>query len=139
MQNTHSNLRICPAHLEYARELDRTHGRAIAKNYLRQVLSPDYMSAHRLGAVRHSEKSLEKSVFAQEIPRPPEGWRVAMRQHIEKIGGEILAQFPDIEPKVLGKQIAKTYSYGSKTNHPYRVWQKELRHYLKQVELKYLG
>ena len=111
-------------------------------NYLKLVLNTDYMSAQKLGAVKYAEKSLEKAIAVeqrQQVPRPPQGWKVAMRQHIERVGGETLVQFPDIEPKDLGKIITKTYSYGSKSNYPYKVWREELKQYLNQVELDQLG
>lgn len=137
--DTHSNLRICPAHLEYARELDRNHGRAIAKNYLRQVLNPDYMSPYRLGAVKHAEKALERANFQPKIQRPPNGWQFAIRTHIQRVGSEILKQYPSIGLRSLRQEINKSYPFGSKANYPYRVWRKELKAYLKQIEPEQLS
>lgn len=125
-------MRICPAHLEYARELDRNHGRAIAKNYLRKVLDPDYMSTKSLGAVKHAEKSLEKAIARQPVPEPPEGWQAAAKSHIKQVGDKFLAVNPDIEPKSLEKAIGKTYPFGSKQGKPYKLWLKELRAFIKQ-------
>ena len=137
--DTHSSLRICPAHLEYARELDRNHGRAIAKNYLRQVTSPDYMSPHKLGAVKHAERAMEKTLALMNVPCPPEGWETATRAHIQRVGSEIVERHPGIEPKELEKSITQTYPFGPKANHSYKVWRKQLKAYIDQVKLEQLG
>lgn len=129
-------MRICPAHLEYAQYLDRHHGRAIAKNYLRSVTDPNYMSTQRLGAVKHAEKCLERSLFTPNPKCPPEGWEIATRKHIQEVGGEIVAFNPNISPQELEKRITKTYPFGAKVNHGYKVWRKELKSYISQIKFE---
>lgn len=130
---------LSPEHLEYARYLDRVHGRIVAKNYLRAVTSPDYLSTERLAAAKRAEKGLEKAAFNQKVPCPPEGWRFAIRRHIRQVGRETLAATPDIQIKDLEQAITKSYSYGSKADHPYKVWREELKAYLSQVHFERTG
>lgn len=129
-------MKICPAHLEYARELDRNHGRAIAKNYLRRVLGPDYMSTKSLGDVKRTEKAIEKAIAKQPVPQPPEGWQAAAKNHIKQVGDKFLTINPDTEPKSLEKAIGKTYPFGPKQGKPYKLWLKELRAYIKQFRFE---
>lgn len=131
--------RICPAHVEYARYLDRCHGREIAKNYLRKISSPDYMSVKKLKAVKHAETSLKKQLGQRRPDCPPEGWRICHQNHIQKVGDEILAAQPDIELKALEKAITKTYAHGSTSTYAYKVWREELRAYIKQISFEQLG
>lgn len=126
--------RICPDHLEFARYLDRYYGRAIAKNYLKFICNPEYMSLRRQGSVKHSEKALERANFQPKMPRPKEGWRCAAQAHIQRVGREILEATPNLAPKELEKAISKTYPFGGlKMGQGYRVWRKELKAFLEQV------
>lgn len=125
--------------VEYARYLDRVHGRVVAKNYLRAITDPGYLSTERLAAVKRAEKGLERAAFKQKVSCPPEGWKFAIRKHIWRLGDEILAVTPDIQIKDLERAITKSYSYGPKADHPYKVWREELKAYLSQVHFERTG
>lgn len=139
MTEIHTHCTLNPEQLEYAQELERSHGRAVAKNYLRVVSDPNYLSTERLAAVRRAEKGLQNAAFKQKVPCPPEGWKFAIRRHIWRLGRETLAENPDIQVKDLERTITKSYCYGPKADHPYKVWRQELKVYLGQVHHERTG
>lgn len=121
---------IPPAHVEYARLLDRTHGREIAKNYLRAVTDPSYMSPRKLADVKKSEQMRDAAAFCAKVPRPPGGWKKAAIVHITEVGAELITDNPNSSPQQLEKAIAKTYPFGARENQPYKVWREELKRYI---------
>lgn len=135
----HPYCTLSPEDVEYARYLDRVHGRVVAKNYLRAITDPNYLSTERLAAVKRAEKGLERAAFKQKVSCPPEGWRLTIHRHIRQVGNEILAVTPDIQIKDLERAIAKSYCYGPKADHPYKVWREELKVYLGQIHFERTG
>lgn len=126
---------ILPEQLEFAHYLDRCYGRQIAKNYLRLVTDPKYLSKERLAIVKRNAIVLERAwQFTKEVERPAEGWKIAAQQHIQKVGDEIRAVQPSISLKELEREISKTYPFGPRTRHPHQVWRKELKSYLSQFK-----